>query len=196
MNNAVKLCIAATLAVLFIGCGGKTTSYVDSSSREYVSKGLDYHDLEMSAKKLVDNFLETYGANADGSEVLEVGEVINDTMQDFDVEQLTEMITTDLQNAKKYQITSFYAGSGGRVSARKDLHKNARDDEEIDQRYVAEKGSRRLADFTLEGKITEKVTRLNNKTEKRDYVLSFRLTNLQTGLRVWSRQEPITKVTK
>lgn len=196
MNNIVKLCIAATLAVLFIGCGGKSVSYVDSSSREYASKELDNADLEISAKKLVDNFLETYGAKADGSEVLEVGEVINDTMQEFDVEHLTEMIVTELQNANKYQITSFSAGSGGRVSARKDLHKNARDDEEIDQRYVAEKGNQRVADLTLEGKISERVTKLNNKTEKRDYVLMFRLTNLHTGLRVWSKQEPITKVVK
>lgn len=192
MNNAVKLCIAAALAVLFIGCGGKEVSVLDPNDRGLVSAGLDSKDLEVSAKKLVDNFLETYGANADGSEFLEVGDIINDTMQEFDVERLAALITRDLRNAKKYKISRTSAGSGGRVNTRINTHQQ-RDNEEINQLDVAEKGSQRLAKISLGGKIIEKVTRVNKK-EQRDYFLIFNLTDRHTGEELWDAEEQIVKL--
>ena len=192
MNNAVKLCIAATLAVLFIGCGEKEVSVLDPSSRGLVTAGLDSKDLQGSAKKLIDDFLETYGANADGSELLEVGDIINDTTQEFDVERLAALITRDLRNAGKYQIVRTEAGSGGRANTRLNTQKH-RDNEEINQLDVAEKGQLRIAKISLGGKIIEKVTRVNKK-EQREYFLIFNLTDKHTGIELWDAEEQIVKL--
>lgn len=80
----------------------------------------------------------------------------------------------------------------GRVNTRINTHKQ-RDNEEINQLDVAEKGSQRLAKISLGGKIIEKVTRVNKK-EQRDYFLIFNLTDRHTGEELWDAEEKIVKL--
>ncbi len=139
-----KFIISGILGVLLVGCGG--VKYVDNAeSKEYSSMGIDYHDLESAASKNIQSLLESgYVKGLAGLEkpkVLAISDVTNDTMQHFSTEELTRKVTRDMRNSGKFILTMAFAGSGGSSDEMINTVREARNNDEVNQYGVPEKGT-------------------------------------------------------
>lgn len=187
------LCVA-----IFAGCGG--VKYVDNAdSKSYSSMGIDYHDLEKAAGENVESLLNSgYVRNLAGlkePKVLAISDVINDTMQHFSTQELTRKITRDMRNSGKFILTAAFAGSGGSKDSMINSVRKARDNEEVNQYSVVEKGKIIAPELSLSGSIIQRNVKVGSKTRV-DYFFLLTLTDLKTGLVVWDNEVNIIKVGK
>lgn len=185
-------CVGLTL----FGCGG--VQYVDNvDSREYSSMGIDYHDLEAAASDNIQSLLESGYvkglAGLDKPKVLAISDVVNDTMQHFSTEELTRKITRDMRNSGKFILTMAFAGSGGSKDKMISDVRKARDNEEVNQYGVPEKGTIIAPELSLSGKIIQRNTKVKSK-QRVDYFFLLTLTDLKSGLVVWDNEVNIIKL--
>ncbi|GAD18408.1 putative lipoprotein [Helicobacter fennelliae] len=192
-----KIALYALVFVLGIsGCGG--VKYVDNAdSREYSSMGIDYHDIESAAQKNVQSLLESgYVRNLatlSQPKVLAISDVVNDTMQHFSTEELTRKITRDMRNSGKFILTMAFAGSGNSEDKMIDKVREARNNDEVNQYGVPEKGNLIAPELSLSGKIIQRNTKVKSK-QRVDYFFLLTLTDLKTGLVVWDNEVNIIKL--
>lgn len=185
-------CVGLTL----FGCGG--VQYVDNAdSREYSSMGIDYHDLEAAASDNIQSLLESGYvkglAGLDKPKVLAISDVVNDTMQHFSTEELTRKITRDMRNSGKFILTMAFAGSGGSKDKMISDVRKARDNEEVNQYGIPEKGTIIAPELSLSGKIIQRNTKVKSK-QRVDYFFLLTLTDLKSGLVVWDNEVNIIKL--
>lgn len=196
-NNAAFFALSALAMMMLAGCPGKV-EYVDNAdSKEYASMGIDYHDLESAASKNVASLLESGYvkglAGLDKPKVLAISDVVNDTMQHFSTEELTRKITRDMRNSGKFILTMAFAGSGGSEDKMIDKVRKARENEEVNQYGVPEKGNIIAPELSLSGKIIQRNTKVKSK-QRTDYFFLLTLTDLKSGLVVWDNEVNIIKV--
>lgn len=184
---------SAALLLILSGCASNVTYVEDSKSM--VSAGLDYHDIEGAAKKSVENLLSSgYVQMLDKKKVVAISDVINDTMQKINIQELTMSITRDMRNSGKFQLTNALAGSGGMKDSMFSTSRELRDNEEFNQKTTIEKGQALAPDLSLSGKIVQRNTSVGNK-QRIDYSFLLVLTNLKTGIVEWDDSVHIIKAT-
>jgi len=184
------------VGMVMLGCNG--VSYVDKTdSKSYTSMGLDYHDLEEAANSNIQSLLESgYVKNLAGLEnpkILAISDVINDTMQHFSTQELTRKITRDMRNSGKFILTAAFAGSGGDKDGMIDSIREARNNDEVNQYDLPEKGNILAPELSLSGKIIQRNTNVKSK-QRVDYFFLLTLTDLKTGLVVWDNEVNIIKI--
>ncbi|TLD93846.1 penicillin-binding protein activator LpoB [Helicobacter magdeburgensis] len=194
MNKKLVACGVALSALLIAGCGGGP-EYVDSSnSKAYASMGLDYHDIEKAASDSVQSLLSSAQvreiSQGGKKRVVMISGVINDTMQTIDTDQLSRKITRDMRNSGKFVLT---LAQGAKTEKGIDMARNARDNDEFDQRTTIEKGNLKSAELSLSGKIVQKNTKVGSK-QRTDYFFLLTLTNLKDGTVVWDDEVNIIKL--
>ena len=171
-------------------------AYVDAGdSRAYASMGLDYHDIESVAEKSIASLLSSgYVRGIKQPKVLVISDIINDTMQNIDVEQLSRKITRDMRNSGKFKLSLAISGSGASGDKMIDsIRAKTRGNEEFDQYSVIEKGQLKGAQLSLSGKIWQKNVKVSGK-QRTDYFFLLTLTDLATGEVVWDDEANIIKV--
>lgn len=188
-----KILASFACAMLFmLGCG--EPQYVDSAdSKKYTSMGLDYHDIEKAAQDSINSMLNSQqikSITSSGKKVLMITDIINDTMQTIDTDQLSRKITRFMRNSGKFSLT---LAQGSKVEKGIAISRQARDDEEFDQKTTIEKGNLKSAEFALSGKIVQKNTKVKSK-QRTDYFFLLTLTNLKTGEVEWDDEVNIIKV--
>ncbi|MCI6218121.1 MAG: penicillin-binding protein activator LpoB [Helicobacter sp.] len=187
------LCMAILLG-FFSACS--KPKYVDiTDSKSYTSMGLDYHDIESVVQKSVQSLLDTpYVRNIKQPKVLVISDIVNDTMQLVDVEQLSRKITRDMRNSGKFKLSLALAGTGAKQDKMVDRIRDAtRDNDEYDQYSVIEKGRIQGAQLSLSGKIWQKNVKVGKK-QRTDYFFLLTLLNLETGEVIWDDETNIIKV--
>lgn len=194
MNKKLVACGVALSALLIAGCGGGP-EYVDSSnSKAYASMGLDYHDIEKAASDSVQSLLSSAQvreiSQGGKKRVVMISGVINYTMQTIDTDQLSRKITRDMRNSGKFVLT---LAQGAKTEKGIDMARNARDNDEFDQRTTIEKGNLKSAELSLSGKIVQKNTKVGSK-QRTDYFFLLTLTNLKDGTVVWDDEVNIIKL--
>ncbi|CCB79109.1 hypothetical protein HBZC1_01230 [Helicobacter bizzozeronii CIII-1] len=198
LNEKVWIsCIAG--ALILAGCG-QEVSYVsqkDQDSKKYATAGLDYQDIEYAAKTAVQSMLASGEMQElKGKQVIAVSDVLNDTMQHFDTEQLTQMVIQTLtdQVKGKFYVTKAIAGSGGSADHMIGKARQLRNDEEFNQETTQEKGTLRAPDLSLSGKVSQRNARVSSSKQRIDYIFILSITSIKSGLVVWSREFPIVKL--
>ncbi|PAF52679.1 penicillin-binding protein activator LpoB [Helicobacter sp. 13S00477-4] len=186
------------ISVLFLTGCSSGVKYLDSNdSKKYTSIGLDYHDIEEAANQNVQSLLQSkYIKNlstAKKPKVLAISDVINDTMQDFNTEELTRKITRDMRNSGKFTLTMAMSGSGGSTDKMLNQAREARKNDEFNQYTVQEKGNLIAPELSLSGKIVQKNTKVGSK-QRVDYYFLLTLTDIKTGLVVWDNEVNIIKI--
>lgn len=187
----------AVFALIFAACSTKT-QYIDSAdSKEYTTTGLDTHDLQDAAQKSIESLLSSkYVKNISGDspKVLVISDVLNDTMQHIDTEQLTRKVTREMRNSGKFILSLAMGGSG--VSSDKMIYtaRSARENEEFNQYTTTEKGELIAPELSLSGKIIQKNTRLSSSEQRIDYYFLLTLSDIKTGLVLWDDEVSISKV--
>lgn len=185
--------LSVILGASIAGCG--KVEYVDNAqSAEYTSAGIDYHDIESAVAKSVQSLLNSrYVLELDTKKVVAISDVINDTMQQVDVQDLTMKITRAMRNSGKFELTTAISGSGGMTDNMIQKSRNLRDNDEFNQYTTQEKGSLIAPSLSLQGKIVQTNRKVNNK-QRIDYNFLLVLTDLKTGTVKWDDSTHIIKV--
>ncbi|PAF48032.1 penicillin-binding protein activator LpoB [Helicobacter sp. 12S02634-8] len=196
MNS--KILSFTFMGVLLLAACSSEVKYIDpSTSKDYTSIGLDYHDIENAANKSIQSLLQSNYvknlATQKNPKVLAISDVINDTMQNFSTEELTRKITRDMRNSGKFVLTMAMAGSGGSTDKMIKEAREARNDAEFNQYSVQEKGNLVAPELSLSGKIVQRNTKIGSK-QRVDYFFLLTLTDIKTGLVVWDDAINIIKL--
>lgn len=194
MNVILAGALSLSAMASFVACGGKV-EYVDNEkSKDYTSAGIDYHDIESAVAKSVQSLLNSeYVLYLDTKQVVAISDVINDTMQDVDVQDLTMKITRAMRKSGKFELTSAISGSGGMTDNMINKSRKLRDNDEFNQYTTQEKGTLIAPDLSLQGKIVQSNRKVNNK-QRIDYNFLLILTDLKTGTVKWDESTHIIKV--
>ncbi|WP_394995236.1 penicillin-binding protein activator LpoB [uncultured Helicobacter sp.] len=195
MKKISRVFLGLVSVLVFSACNNGP-EYVDAGdSRAYASMGLDYHDIESVAEKSIASLLSSgYVRGIKQPKVLVISDIINDTMQNIDVEQLSRKITRDMRNSGKFKLSLAISGSGASGDKMIDsIRAKTRGNEEFDQYSVIEKGQLKGAQLSLSGKIWQKNVKVSGK-QRTDYFFLLTLTDLATGEVVWDDEANIIKV--
>ncbi|RDU65463.1 penicillin-binding protein activator LpoB [Helicobacter sp. MIT 14-3879] len=182
---------------IFAGCSNKVEYISLKDSKEYTTSGLDYHDIEDAAQKGVESLLSskyTKSINSNKPKVLAISDVINDTMQLIDTEQLTRKVTREMRNSGKYILTLAITGNGAMEDTMINKARNTRDNDEFNQYTTIEKGELISPELSLSGKIIQKNTKLSSSKQRIDYYFLLTLTDIKSGLVLWDDEINIIKV--
>lgn len=192
----ISIVFLGLVSVLVFSACNNGPEYLDAGdSRAYASMGLDYHDIESVAEKSIASLLSSgYVRGIKRPKVLVISDIINDTMQNIDVEQLSRKITRDMRNSGKFKLSLAISGSGASGDKMIDsIRAKTRGNEEFDQYSVIEKGQLKGAQLSLSGKIWQKNVKVSGK-QRTDYFFLLTLTDLATGEVVWDDEANIIKV--
>lgn len=189
--------LAFLIFIFLVGCSSKT-EYIDlENSKEYTTTGLDYHDIANAADKSISSLLSSNYARkikSDKPKVLVISDVINDTMQMIDTEQLSRKITREMRNSGKFILTLSMGGSGTSKDSMIDVSREARNNNEFNQYTTIEKGELIAPELSLSGKIVQKNTRISSSKQRIDYYFLLTLVDLKSGLVLWDDEVNIIKV--
>ena len=197
VNRGILSGFGFIFVLLFSGCGGP--KYVDvKDSSDYSTMGLDYHDIAKAADDSVKSLLlSSYVkelSKLKAPKVLAISNIVNDTVQTFDVEQLSRKVVRDMRNSGKFVLTVAISGSGGSRDVILDKAREARDNDEFDQYTVVEKGELKAPELSLSGKIVQRNSKVSSSKQRSDYYFLLTLTDVKSGLVVWDDEVNIIKV--
>ena len=136
-------------------------------------------------KSLYDSPAFVGAKRPDGSPVLMVGRVTNDTGSNFDTSQLVKKMTVSLTKSGKVRVAKAIGFGGPEDQAAAEARKS--------QAVVTGESAKPLIpDFTLSGKILENRTSARG-VQQASYIFQLSLTEVKTGLAVWEEEKTITK---
>jgi uncharacterized protein (TIGR02722 family) len=188
-----KLFSIMTLAgILIVGCEPKTTNVDVINDQGGAVMGLDYRDFGQAASDMIQSMLSSGALKKPGGGryVVEKGQIKNDTMQRIDTDQLMAKIETEILNSGQAVMTAA-VGPGSDQA----LHeaRQLRDSDEFDTSTTAEKHTLIAPDLTISGKILQRTVTVNRSTERAEYYFQLKLSDVKTGLTLWSDEKPIVK---
>ncbi len=160
-----------------------------------ITMGLDYQDFRKASMDAVQSMLKSGVLNKPGGGryVLAISTIINDTTQRIDTDQLIKSIRIALLNSGKVVVTTAVRAGGAEDNMSYEA-RELRKSDEFNQRTVAKKGQMIAPDFSLSGKIIERISTLANDEKKVDYYFQLSLTDIKTGLAYWEDEIVVSKV--
>lgn len=184
-----KYILIFIFALNFIACSTNQPQYVDS--RDFVSFGLDNHDIGDIIKKQVDSLLkQKIIKNQSEAQILTIGAIDNESGESIDTEIIASELTRYLSNSEKFVVVN--AGRDKKIEQiLRDSHK-MRENAEYNQYTTIEQGNLIAPSYALTGKITKRNRKILDD-EINEYVFSFTLTDLKLGAVRWVGNEQIAK---
>lgn len=188
-----KLVITLIGTALLMGCQS-TTKYVQSNDKNIATFGLSYRDFDDSANKALEDIISSpLLVHPQGARyVMAVSNIINDTTQRIDTDQLTKKIRVGLLQSGKF-ITTTAIGLKGAEDKMTEAVRALKDSDMVKKSTVAGSNAVIAPDFSLSGKIIQRTNRIDNSTQLVDYYFQLTLTQLETGLAFWEGEYPISK---
>jgi len=175
-------------ALIALGaCSPETQNISSAESAELVTAQLSNTDFQNAAQLMLNDML-TNELSGDKTFVMEVAQVRNDTLQRINTADLTDYIRRELRRTGRITVTNL--GENASVETSRNLANSAI----MDQSTVMQNGTVTAADMSLFGRISQREFIVSGQ-KKIEYLFSLSLTNLRTGIEVWSNQEVITKLT-
>lgn len=197
-----KLILAATLpALLALGGCQSTTKYVAANDKNTVIAGLSQRDFEGAANKALQEIIASPllihpEAAKGGRYILSIYNILNDTTQRIDTDQLVKKIRVGLLKSGKFLTTTAvnFTGAGPEDTSTQKSRQLA--DSAIMNQATVKQGANVVApDFSLSGKIIQKNNRINRSEQLVEYYFQLTLTNIDNGLAYWEGEYPIAKTT-
>lgn len=193
--NKIKLAMLSAAIILSTGCSTVATKNIDvHNDKEVAVKGLNYKDFQKAANDSVDSMLRSGAISKPGGGryVLAISDIINDTMQRIDTDQLVKKIRVALLQSGKVVVTTAVSAKGAEDKMSMDARK-LRGHGEFNQKTVAGKGQMIAPDMSLSGKIIQKNIRINRSEEQTEYYFQLSLTDINTGLALWEGETVLGK---
>ena len=194
MKNTLIVLAIATASILS-GC--KSTTYVDTTKDDIVTMGLSSRDFDSAAKTALDEMVASpllvHPEVAKGGRyILAISNIINDTSQRIDTDQLTKKIRVGLLRSGKF-LTTTAIGLNGAEDQMTAKVRDLENSKLVKQSTVKKNGTVIAPDFSLSGKIIQRTNRVDRSTQLVDYYFQLTLTQLETGLAYWEGEYPISK---
>lgn len=173
--------------------GVKNASYVQDSS-EYVSFGIDIHDIDKVIESNAASLLDSqYAHTLQGKRLLAIADITNETSEAIDIELMARKLARALRKSGKFTLTNAIAGSGAKADRFiKDSRKLTKDPT-YNQYTTHEQDTLQAPDLSLSGKITQRSKKIG-EVVRFDYVFLLTLSDIKTGRVVWDHEEIISKV--
>ena len=168
------------LAAFVSGCSSSPKRVEAGGARALTTMGADVQDFKVISSQLVQSLLNSSALDKGPGRKprVFVSRIINDTPENFDTDQITFKITTDLLNSGKVVISATDPAAID-VNKRKELLQDAKT-----------KGT--WPDFTLHGKILFKSARDGNKHEG-TYTFQFVVADTESSANVWQAEKDFAK---
>lgn len=187
---------AIALTVALAGCA-PVTQYVDTKNDNVAVMGLDYKDFETAATQLVNDMLNSplmvHPQAGQGARfVVAVSDIVNDTAQRIDTDQLTKKIRVSLLNSGRFVITTAIGVNGAEDQMTR-MSRDLKNSKMVNQKTVKKDGRVIAPDYSLSGKIIQRNNRVDSRTQQVDYYFMLTMTNLDNGLAYWEGEYPIIK---
>lgn len=193
MNTKVALIITG-MVLLAAGCEPATTNIDTINDAGKPVMALDYRDFDRAASEMIQSMLSS-GAmkKADGSRyVVATGQIINDTMQRIDTDQLMAKVEEEMLNSGQVVMTSAVGGKGAPDKMVHDA-RELRNSEEFDQNTVAARGTLIAPELSISGKIFQRNVLYDKKTQQVEYYFQLKVSDVKSGLRFWQKETVIGK---
>jgi len=194
----IKFALAGLTAILALAGCAVPTQYVDMKNDNVAVMGLDYKDFENAATDMVNDMLNSQlmahpRVCKDPQRcVLAISNIVNDTNERIDTDQLTKKIRVSLLNSGRFVVTTAIGING----AEDDMTRQSRDlrnSKMVNQSTVKKNGRVIAPDFSLSGKIVQRNLRVNSSTQQVEYSFMLTMTNLDNGLAYWEGEKTIVK---
>ena len=196
MNPRIYVLGMSASVLLLAGCGTTTTIYDPASTKTNIRQEGSVSSEEMrevavaAVRGAMTNvkfttFLRKYKKemkDPDAIPILKLDRVINDTDDpDLNVSELTDMLNEELINAGKVDVTMAEgAGRSKAIAASRALE----DDDNFDQKTVAQRGTLQAARLVLRPRvISNEVLSGDKKAVTRTFVMD--MADIRTGLIMW-----------
>lgn len=189
--------IAFALLASLVGCTQSTNVLQSNEAEEYITTGLSSRDFEQAADEAAQSML-TSGAVApvNGKKnILVISNILNDTMQNIDTDQLVKKIRIALLQSGQVKTTTAI-GLGGLDNPEDQMNVVFSDLEKSNKinKSTLQKQSLTAPNMSLSGKIIQRNNRTAKGKQLIEYYFQLTLTNLSDGLGVWEGETPIRKL--
>lgn len=183
------------MGVMLVGCGGsKNASYVKDSS-DYVSFGIDYHDIDRVIEKNIRSLLSSqYVRTMQGKKLLVIADIANETSEDIDVELVARKLAREMRKTQKFTLTNAISGSGAKSDRMIKDSRKLTQDSSFNQRTTIENGTLEAPELSLSGKFVQRNKKIG-KITRLDYIFLLTLSDIKSGKVLWDHEEIISKVT-
>lgn len=181
------VCVVCGLA------GVKSASYVQDSS-EYVSFGIDIHDIDKVIESNAVSLLDSqYVRTLQGKRLLAIADIANETSEDIDVELMARKLARALRKSGKFTLTNAIAGSGAKADRFIQDSRKLTKDPNYNQYTTHEQDTLQAPELSLSGKIAQKSKKIG-EVVRVDYIFLLTLSDIKTGKVLWDNEEIISKV--
>lgn len=181
------VCVVCGLA------GVKSASYVQDSS-EYVSFGIDIHDIDKVIESNAASLLDSqYVRTLQGKRLLAIADIANETSEDIDVELMARKLARALRKSGKFTLTNAIAGSGAKADRFIQDSRKLTKDPNYNQYTTHEQDTLQAPELSLSGKIAQRSKKIG-EVVRVDYIFLLTLSDIKTGKVVWDNEEIISKV--
>lgn len=183
------------IGVMLMGCNGaKNASYVKDSG-DYVSFGIDYHDIDKVIEKNIRSLLASeYARTIQGKKLLVISDITNETSEDIDVELIARKLAREMRQSKKFSLTNALSGSGAKSDRMIKDSRKLTQDSAYNQRTTQESGTLEAPELSLSGKFIQRNKKIG-KVTRLDYIFLLTLSEIKSGRVLWDHEEVISKVT-
>jgi penicillin-binding protein activator len=194
MNTFIKVIILLTIGASLTACGPR--AFVrgdydkDVESNNLMNDRWSETDMQKAVKDLVSSALRhDVVANAKRPPIIMVTRLQNKTSEHIDTQSITDMVTVEISSSGKAQFVD--------KAAREDIAEeyDYQDSGTVSRETKKGKGKQVGADLILNGRIDSIVQEVG-KDKSVYYKITFNMTNLSTGLIVWTDQKQIRKLFK
>nr|WP_275407097.1 penicillin-binding protein activator LpoB [Alteromonas hispanica] len=186
------------IITLMAGCQS-TTKYVDKNDDNIAVLGLSQRDFDQAANQALDDIIASPllvhpEADKGGRYVLSIYNILNDTSQRIDTDQLVKKIRVGLLQSGKFLTTTAvnFTGSGPEDTSSVKV-RELNNSPLMNKGTVKKNGTVISPDFSLSGKIIQRTNRVNRSKQLVEYYFQLTLTQLETGLAYWEGEYPIAK---
>lgn len=192
MKTGILQIVVVMSVLICCGCGQKTTNIDVVNDEGNPVMALDYRDFDQAASAMVQSMLGS-GAlkKKDGGRyVVATGQIVNDTMQRIDTDQLMAKIEEELLNSGQVVMGSAVgSGTDALIHETREL----RDSEEFDPNTIAKRGTLIAPELTISGKIFQKNLRYSKSRQQVEYYFQLKVSDATNGLRLWQKETIIGK---
>ncbi|WP_392563316.1 penicillin-binding protein activator LpoB [Orbus wheelerorum] len=188
--------IMLAVTLILAGCSSNVEYVTADNSDDAISLGLDSQDFEHAAQEALNSLLASNTLNKPGGGryIVAIGKVVNDTTLRIDTDMLVKKIRIGMLQSGKAVITTAIAGNSKNVDDLIYDVRELRDNDEFKQDTIAGKGTLYAPDFSLTGKILQRISRTGKNKQLVEYYVQLTLTEIKSGLAYWENESTVRKL--
>lgn len=187
MRFALLMVAVPMLSALF-GCSTPARVIETGGTESVTSVGeVDIQDLKNAAAGMLESLISTNVLDRAPNQPARVAvdRVVNDTSSSFSIDELLYRMREQLVNSGKVQVITAYGDNPESRIAQEELRRRAMQEGRTSIDTLT-------PDYALTGRITQ-LKRAAGRVRQTTYTFRLTLTDIRTGLEVWTRTEEVTK---